>query len=202
MAAYLTNQSNFATAHFYNSGLGEVLYLQNSSSGSVILGGDFIKAVDQYESTIQFRVSFNGEVRSNIGFRTPAADFAELLPAKDGLEAGEVLVIGEDGKLTRSTKPRHNNVAGVYSTQPGFVGGHPVNSSKVGDIPLAVVGVVPVKVTAENGAIRPGDLLTTSSTPGHAMKAGPNPILGTVIGKALGAHKEGMGTIQMLAVLQ
>ena len=44
-----------------------------------------------------------------------------------------------------------------------------------GDIGLqtaAVIGVVPVKVTAENGAIRPGKLLVRSGTPGHAMQAG------------------------------
>ncbi len=35
---------------------------------------------------------------------------------------------------------------------------------------LALTGRVPVKVTAENGAIQPGDMLTTSSVPGHAMK--------------------------------
>jgi hypothetical protein len=76
-------------------------------------------------------------------------------------------------------------VAGVYSTRPGFVGGQPVGGAQEGDIPLAVVGVVPVKASAEGGAIRPGDLLTTAATPGHAMKAGPNPAVGTVIGKAL-----------------
>jgi hypothetical protein len=141
-------------------------------------------------------------VRSDVGFRTPAADFAELLPAEDGLEAGEVLVIGEDGKLARSTAPRQTNVAGVYSTKPGFVGGHPVGGVEAGRIPLAVVGIVPVKVTAENGPIRPGDLLTTSSTPGHAMRAGAKPATGTVIGKALGALKQGTGVIQLLAILQ
>jgi hypothetical protein len=93
-------------------------------------------------------------------------------------------------------------VAGVYSTQPGFVGGQPVEGEAPGTIPLAMVGVVPVKASAENGSIRPGDLLVTSSIPGHAMKAGPNPPQGTVIGKALGRLDKGTGIIKMLAVLQ
>jgi len=203
MAAYLTNRSNFATGHFANAGNGEVLYLQNGGTdANGTGGGDFIKAVNNPENDAQFRVLSSGEARSDAGFFTPAADFAEMLPAEEGLQAGEVLVIGEDGKLARCTRPYQTNVAGVYSTQPGFVGGHPVNGARVGDIPLAMVGIVPVKATAENGAIRPGDLLTTSSTPGHAMKAEPNPALGTVIGKALGALKQGTGVIQMLAVLQ
>ncbi len=69
-------------------------------------------------------------------------------------------------------------------------------------MPLAVVGIVPVKVSAENGPIRPGDLLVASSTPGHAMKAGPNPRRGTVIGKALEGLEEGTGVIQMLVMLR
>jgi hypothetical protein len=93
-------------------------------------------------------------------------------------------------------------VAGVYSTKPGFVGGQPLNEQVDGAIPLAVVGVVPVKVSTENGAIRPGDLLVTSSTPGYAMKARPNPPLGTVIGKALEKLDADTGLIKMLATLQ
>ena len=71
-----------------------------------------------------------------------------------------------------------------------------------GKIPLAVIGVVPVKVSAENGPIHPGDLLVASSTPGYAMKAGPNPSVGTVIGKALASLLEGTGMIQILVMLQ
>jgi len=67
---------------------------------------------------------------------------------------------------------------------------------------LALAGVVPVKVTAENGPIAPGDLLVSSSTPGHAMCGGDNPPAGTVIGKALGALAAGSGTILMLVMLR
>jgi hypothetical protein len=67
---------------------------------------------------------------------------------------------------------------------------------------LAIVGIVLVKVWTENGAIRPGNLLVASSTPDHAMKAGPNPPLGTVIGKALGKLDRGTGIIKMLVTLQ
>jgi len=59
-----------------------------------------------------------------------------------------------------------------------------------------------VKVTNENGPIKPGDKLTTSSTPGHAMKAGNHAEVGTVIGKALKPFNGEHGTIDMLVVLQ
>lgn len=208
MAAYMTNNSDFATAHFANNGPGEVLYLQalvdNQAGGGqcVACTRAFIKAVNWQENDTKFMVNQFGHVYSDSGFSTPAADFAEMLPAEEGLEAGDVLVIAEDGKLARSTRPYQASVAGVYSTKPGFIGGRPINGDMVGHIPLAVVGIVPVKVTAENGPIRPGDLLTASSTPGHAMKAGANPVAGTLIGKALGKLKDGSGVIQMLAVLQ
>lgn len=205
MAAYITNNSNYASAHFFNGGIGEVLYLQNGGvDGLGTLGGDFIKAVNEAESDPQFRVLTSGEVRSDVGFNTPAADFAEMLPAANdgaGLEPGDVLVIGPDGHLTRSEQPHQTNVAGVYSTKPGFVGGMPMEGATVGTIPLAVIGIVPVKVSAENGAIQPGDLLSASAIPGHAMRAGSGAPQGSVIGKALNPLAEGSGVISMLVTL-
>jgi hypothetical protein len=67
---------------------------------------------------------------------------------------------------------------------------------------LALAGRVPVKVSAENGKIQPGDLLVASSTPGHAMRAPKNPAAGTVIGKALGVLERGTGSLEMLVMLR
>ncbi len=203
MAAYITNNSNYHNAHFYNASTGGVLYLQNGGSDAAGTGGgDFITAVNGDENDAQFRVLTSGEVRSDVGFNTPAADFAEMLPAAAGLEPGDVLAIGQDGKLARSTQPFQTSVMGIYSTKPGFVGGQPVDGNLPDRVPLTIVGVVPVKASTENGPIQPGDLLTTSSTPGHAMKAGSNPPVGTVIGKALGTLAEGTDVIQVLVTLQ
>ncbi len=59
------------------------------------------------------------------------------------------------------------------------------------------------KVDASAGAIRVGDLLTTSATPGHAQKvADPAKATGTILGKALKGLKEGTGTIPVLVMLQ
>jgi len=181
---------------------GVVLYLRNHSSDLLSTGGDFIKAIDFYGTDTQFRVTDLGQGRSDVGWTTPAEDFAEMLPAVEGLEPGDVLVIGSDGKLARSTQPYQPTVVGVYSTQPGFVGGQPVEGELESHVPLAVVGVVPVKASAENGPIRPGDLLVASSIPGHAMKASPNPPIGTVIGKALEGLEENTSIIRMLVILQ
>jgi len=120
----------------------------------------------------------------------------------DGLEPGDVLVVGPDGKLHRSDESCAANVVGVYSTDPGFVGGSDEDGPQAAEIPLAVVGVVPVKATAEGGLIAPGDLLVASSMPGHAMKAGLNPAVGTVVGKALEPLDGAVGVITMLVMLQ
>ncbi|MDQ5969296.1 MAG: hypothetical protein QG579_453, partial [Patescibacteria group bacterium] len=70
------------------------------------------------------------------------------------------------------------NLVGVVSTDPGFVSGAYTENS----YPIGLIGRVPVKVSTENGMIRVGDYLTTSSVPGHAMKA---TLSGRVLGKAL-----------------
>lgn len=70
-----------------------------------------------------------------------------------------------------------------------------------GRIDVAIAGIVPVKVSAENGAIERGDLLTTASIPGHAMKV-TDPQIGSILGKAMGELDEGTGLIEVLVMLQ
>ncbi len=166
-------------------------------------GGNLIEAYHgPMFSDREFYVSDAGEVYADGNFHSGGADLAEMLPAVEGLEPGDVLVVGPDGQLALSSEAYQSTVVGVYSTNPGFVGGDGEETDLKGKIPLAVVGVVPVKASAENGPIQPGDLLVASSTPGHAMKAGSSPSVGTVIGKALESLESGTGVIQILVMLQ
>ena len=66
---------------------------------------------------------------------------------------------------------------------------------------VALSGTAPVKVDAGYGDIRPGDLLVSSPTPGHAMR-GDDPAPGTVIGKALSGLDTGTGTIRVLIFMR
>jgi hypothetical protein len=92
-------------------------------------------------------------------------------------------------------------VLGVYSTAPGFVGGQAVDGEQpAGALPVAILGIVPCKATAENGPIVRGDLLVTSSAPGHAMRA-DDPPPGTILGKALEPLGSGSGVILVLVTL-
>jgi hypothetical protein len=90
------------------------------------------------------------------------------------------------------------------STKPGVLAApQDVVTSLPDGVPLAVVGVVPCKVTAENGSIRAGDLLVVSSAPGRAMKATDSMrMTGAIVGKALQAWTIGEGTIEILVTLQ
>ncbi len=90
-----------------------------------------------------------------------------------------------------------------FPTKPGIVGSTHTLQDDISEIPLAIVGIVPCRVSAENGPIRRGDLLVTSSTPGHAMRATDRSrMTGAIVGKALQNLDSGAGVIEILVSLQ
>ncbi|MBC7249609.1 MAG: hypothetical protein H5T62_04935 [Anaerolineae bacterium] len=189
--------SSYGYGGYFHHTNGGVALVADSTAAN---NDDIVRFRNNYD--IKFKVQGDGDVYIDGTYYDTGADFAEMLPAQDGLEPGDVLIIGADGQLTRSTAPYQTAVVGVYSTRPGFVGGVGAEDDLTGKVPLAVVGIVPVKASAENGAIRPGDLLVTAATPGYAMRAGENPPQGTVLGKALGELEEGIGVIEIIVTLQ
>lgn len=138
------------------------------------------------------------------------ADYAESVEVtgdRTKYEPGDVLVIDPNapGKFLKSNESYSTMVAGIYSTQPGFVGRLHPRDAKTDEVevPMAMVGRVPTKVSAENGPIKVGDLLVASSMLGHAMKGTDRSLLtGAVIGKALGSLDSGTGVIEVLVTLQ
>jgi hypothetical protein len=167
---------------------------------------------------------FDGNVNAN------GLDYAEAFWVSDpSLVAGEVVMFDPErpGYIARAAEAYSTRLAGVISTQPGFVTGGSFNAEEETDPalaqemkramaaeehdtakeimlalqqkrqerqrPVALAGRLPVKVDATYGAIEPGDHLTSSPTPGHAMRmsqAGPS------IGVALeGFDEKRTGTI-------
>ena len=64
---------------------------------------------------------------------------------------------------------------------------------------VALTGRVYVLADAGNGAIKPGDLLTSSPTPGRAMKVTDYPkAQGAILGKAMTGLSEGKGMVLVL----
>ena len=141
---------------------------------------------------------------------TCGGDYAESVDVagdRKNYEPGDVLVIGaEDGAdVVKSAEPYSTLVAGIFSTKPGLVGRRQTTDAKLTktEIPMAMVGIVPTKVSAENGPIKRGDLLVTSSTLGYAMKGTDSTRMqGAVVGKALGTLDSGKGVIEVLVTLQ
>jgi hypothetical protein len=137
-------------------------------------------------------------------------DYAESVDVsgdRTNYEPGDVLVIDPSapGKFLKANDAYSPLVAGIYSTKPGLVGRRQTTDrrSSTSEVPMAMVGIVPTKVSAENGPIKLGDLLVASSTLGRAMKGTDRSLLtGTVIGKALGALDSGTGIIDVLVSLQ
>lgn len=190
------NASPYGPAGVFTSGAG----------GSILEG----KSGPEASATMRFRVDARGTVFADGGFRPFGADFAEAVQVKGTPESyapGDLLVIDPSGerRLSKSQIPYSTLVAGIYSTQPGVV----ASQHRAGDalprneVPLAVVGIVPCKVSAENGSVEVGDLLVASSTPGYAMKGTDrSKMLGAVVGKALEPLREGKSMVQVLVTLQ
>jgi len=119
-------------------------------------------------------------------------------------EPGTVMAISNGGALNASTRAYDKKVAGVVSgagsLRPAVILDR--QPSNAGRPPVALVGKVYCKVDAGYGAVEIGDLLTTSDTPGYAMKVtDPSKGFGAVIGKALQSLGEGKGLIPILIAL-
>src|SRR5262245_25070249 len=105
--------------------------------------------------------------------RLSGADCAELFDVADAsaAEPGTVLVIAESGALRACDRPHDRRVAGVVSGAGGYRPGVLLNAELSEGVPVALMGRVFCKADATAGPIEAGSLLTTSSTPGHAMRA-------------------------------
>ena len=110
----------------WNTSSGAGVYGYSEQGAAVVAkgpSGNLIEAWDTSPENLRFYVSNNGAVFADGRFNANGADIAELLPAGRSLEPGDVLIMGGNGKLARSTSPYDPAIVGVYSTQPGFVGG-------------------------------------------------------------------------------
>jgi len=137
------------------------------------------------------------------------ADVAEPfdMTKPDEIDPGTVVVIDENqaGKLKLSTGAYDTKVAGIISGAGGVKPGLRLQQDGVleGDHHVALSGRVYVKADASTGPIRPGDLLTTSATPGHAMKVTDHDqAQGAVLGKAMTGLDSGTGLVLVLVTLQ
>lgn len=129
---------------------------------------------DETAGTIQGRWTLTGASRLQATY----ADLAEYYQGDQEYRPGTVLVFGGDKEVTTTSNMNDTRLAGVVTTDPAYV----MNSAQAGiKVCVALAGRVPCWVV---GRVKKGDMLTTSSTYGCAVKAN-TPTLGSIIGKAI-----------------
>ena len=221
---YLKNDHDVETVHLggtdarlelgANGQDGDIIIRNNLGVQTVFIGGDsamielgasgedgdlYVKN-DQGVTTIHL----SGQTGDIILENADAAEEFDVAESEP-IEPGTVVVIGDDDTLHQSTHSYDTRVAGVVTGagdwRPGIILGR--RRSSRSRMPIALMGKVACKVDATSSPIAVGDLLTTSPTPGHAMKASePLRAFGTVIGKALKSQHGGTGLIPILVALQ
>ena len=185
---------------------GRAIYAEASGEGGV--------AIEAYGGPQGYAGKFTGNV-----ILVSRSDGETILELGEGLdyaegfdhagdhtiEPGTVVIIDQDnpGKLNISQTPYDNKVAGIVAGANGLGSGVRLGGDRF-DMDVALAGRVFCKVDATIAGIEPGDLLTTSNTPGYAMKAVDyNLARGAILGKAMQRLERGQkGQILVLVTLQ
>jgi hypothetical protein len=153
------------------------------------------------------KLDVNGTARVKV-LEITGADIAEKFPTTETLEPGTVVEIDPDnpGHLRKARGAYNKRVAGVVAGANGLSKGIILGNLEGSEdhTPIAMSGRVWVYADATQEAIEPGDLLTTSDLPGHAMKASdPSRAHGAVLGKAMTRLEKGKtGMVLVLVNLQ
>jgi hypothetical protein len=153
-------------------------------------------------------VNVNGTTTTKVLTITGGADVAEPFHIGGGeIPKGSVVVIDEEhpGALLESSRAYDTRVAGIVSGANGVNPGIALHQQGLleGGQHVALSGRVYVRADATQGAIKPGDLLTTSPNRGHAMRVNDHGrAQGAVLGKAMTPLAEGTGYVLVLVTLQ
>ena len=162
-------------------------------TGLIDVTGGTLKSTSLTTGASTTRGDITGEWHISGTFEATYADLAEYYEGDQEYEPGTVLVFGGDKEVTTTVQMNDTRSAGVVTTDPAYV----MNEGQTGiKVCIALAGRVPCKVV---GRVKKGDMLTTSATPGCAVKA-TNPTLGAIIGKALEDKDYGEAGVIQIAV--
>jgi hypothetical protein len=133
-----------------------------------------------------------------------AEEFDVGIGSAQSLAPGTVVVLDADGNIMESRLAYDKRVAGVVSgggtRKPAIILGK--GDSTPDRVAVSLMGTAFCKVDARMAPVEVGDLLTTSGTPGHAMKAlDASQAFGAVIGKALRPLRQSRALIPILVAL-
>lgn len=184
------------------------LVIQAQSNLSFVVGSlDNIPARDAAFVFAGGDVHVNSNILVDGDIVLQNADCAEDfdVASEVAVEPGTVVAVDDRGHISATSLPYDRRAVGVISGagsfEPAIVLDRRASASL--RLPVALLGKVYCKVDADYGPIDVGDLLTTSPTAGHAMKAAdPLRAIGAVLGKALRGIGSGRGMIPILVSLQ
>lgn len=176
-------------------------------------GGQILLRNAAGTTTIELDGDFNGDGRIitqelQITGGSDLSEQFDIRPAQGEVKPGMVVSIDPQnpGNLVVSTRPYDRTVAGVISGAGGVKPGMTMGQKDTladGAKPVALTGRVYAWCDASAGPIEPGDLLTSSATPGHAMRVTDHArSQGAILGKAMTSLKEGKGLVLVLVSLQ
>jgi len=157
------------------------------SNGSVTIKGDLLNGQANGVGNIGNSSTYFNTIFAK-ATSAQYADLAEYFEADQEYDTGTVMIFGSNTEITQSTQYADQRLAGIVSTDPAFV----MNATQPNSLPIAMAGRVPCWVI---GPVAKGDILTTSSTAGHAEKLSNSDWKpGVVVGKSLesvpaGQHK-------------
>ena len=174
----------------------------NTKTGSAVFGiatgagGRAVVGISQGGGLAGF---FDGNVEVTGDLFLAGADYAEAMTTTDlTIIAGNVVVLGEDGEVRPCDQDYDSAVAGIVS---GAGGVKPaiILDRHDDSVTVAMMGKVWCFADADAAPIRPGDLLTSSSTRGHCRRVTePARAFGAVVGKALTPLASGQGLVRVL----
>jgi len=199
VGSHLINEENGIMAFWTNANQRMTI----DATGRVGIG----TATPAFALDIVGAIHSTGDITSNGSIAATYQDVAEWVPSESDLQPGTVVMIAidSDDHVVASHSAYSTAVAGVVSQNPGLV----LGKAGLNKEAIATTGRVKVHATAQNGAIKRGDLLVTSDIPGTAMRSTPISIdgrtfhqPGTIIGKALEPLTDGTGDIMVLLSLQ
>ncbi|HDP73687.1 MAG TPA: hypothetical protein ENN46_01885 [Candidatus Woesearchaeota archaeon] len=173
----------------------KVLHAKNIGVTSSLAEAEARMPAEDYSMYVEGDIRVGGNILGTV--QGAGGDIAENVFFSGAPKPGDVVVISGDLTVKKSSKPYDTSAAGIISTKPAYL-----LAMERDGLPLALSGIVPTKVVNETGFIRPGDLLTTSSKEGHAMKCESLSLCkGAIVGKALGSLDKETGVIEVLVML-
>lgn len=196
------NGANGLASFGTGRGAGGTIMVRSDRNGPVILATGTDGRITFLDASLNTTLVIDGILGD---IELMGADCAEEFEAAEPSEPGAVMCLDDAGRLRPCVTAYDRRVVGVVSGAGGLRPALRLNSRPTTGhgAALALVGKVYCLVDAELAPIEIGDLLTTSATRGHAMKAtSDRESFGAVLGKSLGPLRRGQGLVPVLIALQ